>query len=105
MIASKIKNVYLLLDLPCLYRAIVAKKTIDMFKNHFVTRIATVDSSFPLHLWCILLPLETAVLNLIKPSRINPKLPTHRLLNGIFDYKKTPLALLGYKVVVYENRN
>ena len=58
--------------------------------------------SFPLHLWCRLLPLATATLNLLRPSRINPKLSAYELLHGTFDYNKTPLAPPGSKVLVHD---
>ena len=98
LVKDYVKNalkIDLLLVPPHLHRTNAAEKAIDIFKNHFIAGLATVDPSFPLHLWCRLLPLATTTLNLMRPSRINPKLSAYELLNGIFDYNKTPLAPPG----------
>jgi hypothetical protein len=41
-------------------------------------------------------------LNLLRGSRINPKLSAYAQLHGAFDYNKTPLAPPGTKVVIHE---
>ena len=85
-------NVELRLVPPFQHRANAAEKAIGIFKDHFISGLATVDPNFPLHLWCCLIPLAVTTLNLLRPSRINPKLSAYEFLNGIFDYNKTPLA-------------
>ena len=97
------KKIELLLAPPYLHRINTAEKAIDIFKCHFITGLATVDPSFPLHLWCRLLDLATTTLNLLRPSRINPKLSAHELLEGTFDYNKTPIAPPGCKVLAHDS--
>ena len=80
----------------------IAKKAIDIFKNHFASGLATANLSFPLHLWCRLVPLATITLNLLRPARINPRLSAHKFLNRVFNYNKTPLAPPGTKVLVHD---
>jgi hypothetical protein len=41
-------------------------------------------------------------LNMVRPSRINPKLSAYNQLWGIFNFEKTPMAPPGCKVVVHE---
>ena len=53
-----------------------------------------------LHLWCRLAPLAVTTLNLLRPSRINPKLLLYEILKRVFDYNKTSLVPPGCKVVV-----
>ena len=96
------KNIELLLVPPYSHRVNTAEKAIDIFKSHFIAGLATVHPSFPLYLWCRLLPLATTTLNLLHPSRINPKLSAYELIHGTFDYNKTPLAPPGSKVLVYD---
>ena len=79
-----------------------AEKDIVTFKNHFISGLATVHPNFPIHLWCRLIPLATTTLNLMRPSRINPKLSAYEILNGTFDYNRNPIATPGTKVVVHE---
>ena len=90
---------------PNLHRTNTAEKAIDIFKDHFISGLATVHPSLPLNLWCRLIPLAATTLNLMRPSRINPKLSAYEILNGVFDYNKTPIAPPGCKVVVHEPPN
>ena len=55
-----------------------------------------------MHLWCRLIPQATTTLNLLRPSCINPHVSAEAILNGAFDYDKTPLAPPGTRVVVHE---
>ena len=41
-------------------------------------------------------------LNMLRFSRINPKLSAYSQPEGIFDFNRTPLALLGMKAIVHE---
>jgi hypothetical protein len=41
-------------------------------------------------------------LNMLRTSRINPKLSAYTQLFGVFDYNKMPLAPLGTKAVIHE---
>ena len=87
---------------PYMHRTNAAEKAIDIWKCHFISGLSSVDPSFPMHLWCRLIPQATTTLNLLRPSRINPLLSAEALLNGAFDYNKTPLAPPGTKVLVHE---
>ena len=40
-------------------------------------------------------------LNLLQPSRINPKLSAYAMMEGQHDYNKVPLAPPGAKVIVH----
>jgi hypothetical protein len=87
---------------PHIHRRNLAERAISTFKYHFIAGLASVDSNFPLHLWWRLIPQVTMTLNLLRQSRINPKLSAYAQLEGNFDYNKTPLAPLGIKVVIHE---
>ena len=70
--------------------------------NHFVTILCGCDPKFPLHLWDRLVPQSILTLNLLRASRINPKLSAHAQLHGAFDFNRTPIGPLGTKVVAHE---
>ena len=93
-------NIELQLVPPNLHSTNAAKKAIGLFKDQFISGLATVHPSFSLHLWCRLIPLEFSTLNLLRPSRINPKLLAYERINEVFEYNKTPLAHPGCKVLV-----
>ena len=99
----KQENVQYQLVPPNLHRNNAAEKAIGTFKDHFVTIMCSVDPRFPMHLWCRLVRQAVTTLNLLRQSRINPRLSAEAQLNGAFDYNTTPLAPPGTQVVVYEN--
>ena len=96
------QKIELMLVPPYLHRANAVEKAIDIFKCHFITGLASVDPDFPLHLWCRLLPLASLTLNLLRPSRINPKLSAYEILEGVFDYNRHPIAPPGCKALIHE---
>lgn len=54
------------------------------------------------NLWCRLVSQAVQTLNMLRISRINPKLSAHDQVFGVFDYNRTPLAPLGTKFVIHE---
>jgi hypothetical protein len=51
-----------------------AERGIRTFQNHFIAGLCSVDADFPIHLWDRLVPQAELTLNLLRGSRINPKL-------------------------------
>jgi hypothetical protein len=85
-----------------LHRRNWAERAIQTFKNHFISGLYSTHPDFPLNLWDKLLPQATLTLNLLRPSRINPKLSAHAQIHGSFNFDKTPLAPPGIKVLTHE---
>jgi hypothetical protein len=86
---------------PGMHRRNAAERAIRTFKNHFIAGLCSVDKNFPLHLWDKLVPQAEATLNLLRGSRINPKLSAYAQLQGTFDFNRTPLAPPGIRVLVH----
>jgi hypothetical protein len=84
------------------HRRNAAERAIRTFKNHFVTILCGTDPNFLLHLWDRLIPQTLVTLNLLRASRINPRLSSQAQLHGAFDYNRTPLGPLGTKVLIHE---
>jgi hypothetical protein len=82
-----------------------AEGAIGIWKDHFVAGLASLDPNFPMHLWCRLIDQCTQTLNLMRASRINPRLSAEAPLNGAFDYNNPPLAPPGTKVLMHETPN
>ena len=80
------------------HRRNAAERAIRTFKNHFIAMLCSADRDFPLHLWCLLLQQAFITLNLLRGSRINPKLSAYAQVNGHFDYNRTPIGPPGCKV-------
>ena len=77
---------------PHIHRHNSAECAIQAFNNHFIAGLASTDPNFPLSNWCRLLPQAELTLNLLQPSRLNPKLSAYAQLEGTFDFNCTPLA-------------
>jgi hypothetical protein len=82
-----------------------AERAIQTFKKHFKACLAGTDPLFPLYLWPKLLPQAELTLNLLRSSRLNPKLSAYAHLEGNFDFNRTPLAPPGTKVVVHDKHH
>jgi hypothetical protein len=65
--------------------------------------LCNTDGQCPMHLWDRLLPQATITfLNLLRPSRQNPKVSAYQMLEGNFDFNRAPMASPGTKVVLHE---
>ena len=87
---------------PHLHRRNAAKREIQTFKNHFISRMVSTHKDFPLRLWCRIFPQAIVTLNLLRTSRINSTLSAHAQLHGLFDFNATPFAPPVTKVIVHQ---
>ena len=87
---------------PHCHRRNAAERAIRTFKNHLIAALCTTDDGFPLDLWDKILEQVVLTLNLMRASRMNPRLSAHAQVHGAFDYNLTPLAPPGTLVLVHE---
>ena len=80
---------------PQIHRINSAERATRDFKENFISGLASTHKDFPLHLRCQLLPHASLTLNLLRQSRMNPKLSGYAQLHGEFNYNSTPLAPPG----------
>jgi len=80
---------------PGCHRRNVAEGAIKTFKAHFIAILAGLPQSFPIILWCELLPQAELTLNILRPSHARPTVSAHNYLFGQFDFNKNPLAPIG----------
>jgi hypothetical protein len=90
---------------PHSHRRNAAERAIRTWKNHFIAGLCSTAQTFPNHLWDRLIPQATITLNLLRTSRRYPKLSAYQVLEGNFDFNKTPMAPPGTKVQVHEKPN
>jgi hypothetical protein len=76
---------------PGIHCAKSAKRAIRTFMNHLLVGICSTDPDFPMSLWDRLLPQAIITLNLLRGSRINPKLSAHAQVFGQYSYYTTPI--------------
>jgi hypothetical protein len=78
-----------------------AERAIETFKAHFIAILAGVDDKFPLSLWCHLLKPTELTLNLLRQSKVPPKISAFAHVHGPHDYMKKPFAPLGCAIQAY----
>ena len=76
----------------------MAEVGIKTFKSHFKAILAGLPQSFPLRLWCQLLPQAELTLNILRPAHVRPNISAYAYLFEPFDFDKTPLAPIGSEV-------
>jgi hypothetical protein len=97
---AKNRMTHELVPLDC-HHCNIAKRAIQMFKNHFVSILSRVDDRFPLSLWCHLVrPVELTV-NLLQQSNVAPKVSAYAHVHGQHNYIKHPFAPLGCAVMAH----
>jgi hypothetical protein len=79
-----------------------AERAIRSFKDHLIAGLCSTDKSFPMHLWDILLPQEVITLNMLRTSRINPKLSAATHISGQYDFNRAPMAPPGTIIIAHE---
>jgi hypothetical protein len=84
-----------------MHRRNAAERAIQTFKNHFIAGLCSVDTNFPLRLWDRLLPQETITLNLMRQSRLNPKVSSYAQHYVHYDFNQAPMAPPGTRVIAH----
>jgi hypothetical protein len=90
---------------PYFHRRNAAERAIRSFKDHLIAGLCSTDKAFPVHLWDRLLPQAIIILNMLRTSRINPKISAATHLNGQYEYNRAPMAPPGTIVIAHETQN
>jgi hypothetical protein len=85
-----------------IHRRNTAERAIRTAKNHIIAGLCTVHPNFPLYLWDKLIFQAELTLNMLRGSRMNPKLSAWNQVSGVYDYNSTPIGPPGTHVVVHE---
>jgi hypothetical protein len=70
---------------PYSHRRNSAERAIRSFKDHLIAGLCSTDKYFPMHLWDRILPQAVITLNMLRTSRINPKLSAATHIFGQHD--------------------
>lgn len=57
---------------------------------------------FPEKNWDLIIPQVNIIINLVRPSRINPLISAYNQVHGAFDCNSTPMAPIGTKVILFD---
>jgi hypothetical protein len=107
--ASKLLKMYLhqqnltfQLVTPYSHRRNAAERVIRSFKGHLIAGLCSTGKLFPMHLWDRLLPQAVITLNMLRTSRVNPKLSASTHIDGQYDFKRAPMAPPGTRIIAHE---
>jgi hypothetical protein len=90
---------------PYIHRRNAAERAIRSFKDDLIAGLCSTDTSFPMHLWDRLLPQAVITLNMLRTSRINPKLPAATHIYGQYYFNRAPMAPPGTRIKAHETPN
>jgi len=79
-----------------------AERAIRTWKNHFLAGLASLNPCFPLQYWSHLLPQSEIKLNLLRQSRLNPRLLAYAQIQGHFNFNRTPMAPPGCEMIAFQ---
>jgi hypothetical protein len=99
------QNIIFQLVPPYSHRQNSAERAIRSFKYHLIAGLCSTDNSLPMHLWDKLLPQAVITLNMLRTSRINPKLSAATHLYGQSDFNRAPMAPPGKRIIAHETPN
>jgi hypothetical protein len=90
---------------PYIHRRNSSERAIRLFKDHLTAGLCSTDTSFPMHLWDRLLPQAVITLNMLRTSRINPKLSAATHIFGQYDFNRAPMTPPGTIIIAHETPN
>jgi hypothetical protein len=99
------QNITFQLVPPYSHRQNSAERAIRSFKDHLIAGLCSTDKSFPMHMWDRLLPQAVITLNMLRTSRINPKLSAATHIFGQYDFNRAPMAPPGTGIIAHETPN
>ena len=83
------------------HRRNIAEKTIQTWKDHFISVCRGVYAHFPMHLWCRLTPQPEKQLLLLRQTNINPKISAFAYLYGTHIYNAQPFSPIGMEAMIH----
>ena len=84
------------------HRRNAAERAIRTWKNHFLSGLASLNPRFPMRFWSYLLPQSEITLNLLRQSRINPRLSAYAQLHGNYNFNSSPMAPPGCEIIAFQ---
>jgi hypothetical protein len=99
------KNITFQLVPPYSHRINATERAIISFKDHLIARLCSTEKAFPMHLWYRLLHQAVITLNMLRTSRINPKLSASTHIDGQYDHNRAPMATSGTRIITHETPN
>ena len=85
------------------HRRNIAEKFFQLWKDHFIAILSCAAKTFPLYLWCQVIPQAERQLLLLRQSSTNPKISSYAHLYGTQDYSALLFVPIGMGKLVHKN--
>ena len=83
------------------HRVNAAERAIQTFKNHTIAGLCICDNDFPSILWDKVIKQSQDTLNMLRTSRVHPKLSAFHVLEGQHDYNRVPFGPPGTRATIF----
>ena len=83
------------------HRCNISERAIQRWKNHFIGVLAGTAATFPLHLWCQIIPQAERRLLLLSQTNLNPNISAYAYVYGQHDYIAAPFVPLRMESLVH----
>ena len=70
-------------------------------EKSFLSGLASTDPKFPSYKWDLLIPKAVLNLNILRNSRVNPKLSAYAYIHGNLDFNDTQLDAPGTRDLIH----
>jgi hypothetical protein len=87
---------------PYSHRRNSAERAMRPFKDDLIAGLCSTYKYFPMHLWDRILSQAVITLNMLRTSRVNPKLSAATHIFGQYDFNRAPMAPPGTRIIVHE---
>ena len=84
------------------HQVVGVERAISIFKNCFVAIRSGTDPVFSQKGLTHLIHQAEVILNMLRPSRINPCISVYTQVHGIFHFNCTPLAPADCKIIIHD---
>ena len=84
------------------HRRNIAEKALQTWKDHFIGILSGTADTFPLHLWCQIIPQAERQLLLLQQSNAHPTISAYAYVYGPHNYDAHPFVPIGMETLVHE---
>ena len=85
------------------HRRNISEKSIQIWKGCLIAVLSSAAPTFPLHLWCQVVPQAEKQLLLLRQSNVNKNISSHAHLYGNHEYSALPFVPIGVEAIIHEN--
>ena len=97
------ENINMQLVEPHNHQFYAEEREIHTFKNHFIAGMSIGDEKFPTILWSYLIRQAQDSLNILRTSRVHPKILAYKVLEVTSEFNRQPWALHATRETIFNH--